>query len=85
MDQAEARQELLDDTLVQRAERQDMGSIASTDRSATQALNKMAITKKDKRQGGIAKWALYINGNSRAGRRQQVTRVDFTEVEISSN
>jgi hypothetical protein len=43
------------------------------------------MTKKDKRQGGIAKWALYINGNSRAGRRQQVTRVDFTEVEISSN
>jgi hypothetical protein len=84
-DQAEARQELLDDTLVQRAERQDMGSIASTDRSATQASNKMAMTKKDKRQGGIAKWAPYINGNGRAGRRQRVTRVDFTEVEISSN
>ncbi|KAF4210314.1 hypothetical protein CNMCM5878_004631 [Aspergillus fumigatiaffinis] len=84
-DQAEARQELLDDTLVQEAERQDVGSIASTDRSATQASNKKAMTKKDKRQGGIAKWAPYINGNGRAGRRQRVTRIDFTEVELSSN
>ncbi|EAW20712.1 uncharacterized protein NFIA_112360 [Aspergillus fischeri NRRL 181] len=84
-DQAEARQELLDDTVVQGAERQDMGSIASTDRSATQALNKKAMTKKDKRQGGVAKWAPYINRSGRAGRGQRVTRVDFTEVELSSN
>jgi hypothetical protein len=84
-DQAEACQELLDDTLVQGAERQDMGSIASTGRSATQASNKKAITKKNKRQGGIAKWAPYINRNGRAGREQRVTRVDFTEVELSSN
>jgi hypothetical protein len=44
-----------------------MGSIASKDRSAMQVLNKKVMIKKDKQQGGIAKWALYINGNSRAG------------------
>jgi hypothetical protein len=84
-DRAENRQELLQNTLVEGAEHQDVGSIASTDRSATQALNKKAITKKNKRQGGIAKWAPFINGNGRAGRGQRVTRVDFTEVELSSN
>jgi hypothetical protein len=66
-DQAEAHQELLDDTLVHGPKRQDMGSIASKDRSATQVSNKKAMTKKDKQQGGITKWALYINRNSRAG------------------
>jgi hypothetical protein len=54
-DQAEAHQELLDDTLVHGPKHQDMGSIASKDRSATQVSNKKAITKKDKQQGGIMK------------------------------
>lgn len=85
-DQAEARQ----DVLVERAEHQDVGSIASTDRPATppQASNKKAMTNRDKRQGGIAKWAPYdatTNENRRADRGQRVTRVDFTEVELSSN
>lgn len=85
-DQAEARQ----DVLVERAEHRDVGSIASTDRLATppQASNKKAMTNRDKRQGGIAKWAPYdatTNENRRADRGQRVTRVDFTEVELSSN
>ncbi|GFF28545.1 hypothetical protein IFM61606_10180 [Aspergillus udagawae] len=56
-EQAEAHQELFQDTLVKGAEHQDVGSIASTDRSAMQDLNKKAMKNKNKRQGGIAKWA----------------------------
>ncbi|KAF7136920.1 hypothetical protein CNMCM5793_006582 [Aspergillus hiratsukae] len=89
-DQVEARQELLQDVLVERSERQDVGSIASTDGPATpsQASNKKAMTNKDKRQGGIAKWAPYdatAKGKRRADRGQRVTRVDFTALELSSN
>jgi hypothetical protein len=46
------------------------------------------MTNKDKRRGGVAKWAPYnaiTNGNSWADQSQRVTRVDFTEVEQSSN
>lgn len=89
-DRADARQELLQEVLVEKAERQDVGSIASTDRSDTlsQALNKKAIANKDKRHGGIEKWAPYDatkHGNHMADRGQRVTRVDFSELELSSN
>lgn len=89
-DQAEARQELLQEVLVEKAERQDVGSIASTERSDTlsQALNKTAMSNKDKRHGVIVKWTPYDaakNGNHRADRGQRVTRVDFTELELNSN
>ncbi|KAI2835487.1 hypothetical protein CBS11350_10013 [Aspergillus niger] len=89
-DQAEARQESLQEALVETAERQDVGDIASTDRSDTpsQASNKKAMTSKEKRQGGIAMWASYdatTNRNHRADRGQRITRVDFTELELNSN
>jgi hypothetical protein len=89
-DRSEARQELLQEVLVEKAERQDVRSIASTNRSDTpsQILNRKAMTRKDKRHGGIEKWAPYdatTNENRRADRGQRVTRVDFTEVELSSN
>jgi hypothetical protein len=89
-DQAEARQELLHDVLVEGAERQGAGSIVATYRSDTlsQASSKKAMANKDKRQGGIEKWGPYDatkNGNRRADRDQRVTRVDFTELELNSN
>ncbi|GFF96384.1 hypothetical protein IFM53868_08512 [Aspergillus udagawae] len=87
-DQTEARQELLQEALVEMAEHQDVGSIASTDRSDTpsKASNKKAMTNKEKRQGGIGKWAPYdatTNGNRRADRGQRITRVDFTELGLN--
>jgi hypothetical protein len=89
-DRVEPRQELLQEVLVEKAERQDVGSIASTDSSDTlsQALNAKAMTNKDKRHGGIEKWAPYDatkDGNHTADRGQRVTRVDFTELELNSN
>jgi hypothetical protein len=46
------------------------------------------MTNKDKHHGGIEKWAPYDalkDSNHRADWGQQVTWVDFTELELNSN